>query len=105
MRVVTDLENPFSGKQKSIRDIADDHNRTNLRLLLGVCKTTQQTLLTLERSVPGTSLPPLWQAKVAAARADYVEFAQRLGTPREAAEAELARELGDVAPQAPDAPA
>ena len=96
MRVVTDLENPFSGKLRSMREIADDHNRTNLRLLLGICKTTHQTLLTLKRSAPETSLPPLWQAKVAAARADYIEFAQRLGTSREDAEALLTHELGET---------
>jgi hypothetical protein len=105
MHVVTDLENPFSGKQKSMREIADEGNRTHLRLLLGICKTTQQTLLALERSAPGTSLPPLWQGKLEAARRDYIEFARQLGTPKDDAEAELARELGEATPGSSDADA
>jgi hypothetical protein len=96
MVVVADLENPFSAKNKSMREIAEEHNAKTLRLLLGICKTAKETLLSLQKSVPNSSLPRQWRAKLEAARKDYVEFAQKLGVHKADAESELARELGET---------
>jgi hypothetical protein len=101
---VTDLENPFSGKAQSMREITQDKNRQSLRLLLGVCRTAKQTLLSLQKSVPNSSMPRLWQAKLDAARKEYLAFARQVGISAENAEAELARELGEPIEGSTDAP-
>jgi hypothetical protein len=92
--VVTNLDNPFSGKVQSTREIADDKNKQSLILLLGVCRTAKHTLLSLQRSVPNSSMPALWQGKLDAARKEYLAFAERIGITKADAEAALARELG-----------
>jgi hypothetical protein len=106
---VTDLENPFTGKSRSMREIAEDKTRQSLRLLLGVCRTAKRTLLSLQKSVPNSSMPGVWQNKLDAARKDYLAFARQVGIARADAEAELARELGeaveDAADKGRDAPA
>ncbi len=92
---MTDLENPFSGKTRSMQEIAQEKTKQSLILLLGVCRTAKQTLLSLQKSVPNSSMPRLWQAKLDAARKEYLAFAQQIGMTRADAEAELARELGE----------
>ena len=92
---MTDLENPFAGKPRSMREITEEKNRQSLRLLLGVCQTAKRTLLSLQQSVPNSSMPRLWQSKLGAARKEYLAFAQQVGIARAEAEAELARELGE----------
>jgi hypothetical protein len=94
--VVTNLENPFGGKAQSMREITQDKNGQSLRLLLGVCQTAKRTLLSLQQSVPNSSMPRLWQAKLDAARKEYLAFAQQIGMARAEAEAALARELGEA---------
>lgn len=98
---MSNLENPFSGKDQSMREIADEKNKQSLVLLLGVCQTAKRTLESLQQSVPNTSMPALWQGKLDAARKEYLAFAQQLGVARADAEAELARELGEQV-EAPD---
>ena len=92
---MTDLENPFSGKDLSMREITEEKNKQSLIFLLGVCRTAKQTLLSLQNSVPNSSMPALWQRKLDAARKDYLAFAEQLGLAADDAEAELARELGE----------
>ena len=92
---VTDLENPFSGKAQSMRELAEEKNKQSLIFLLGVCRTARQMLLSSQISVPNSSMPRLWQTKLDAARKEYVAFAEQLGVTRGDAEAELARELGE----------
>ena len=92
---MTDLENPFSGKAQSMRELAEEKNKQSRILLLGVCRTAKLTLLSLQASVPNSSMPRLWQTKLDAARKEYVAFAEQLGMTRSDAEAELARELGE----------
>ncbi len=92
---MTDLENPFAGKARSMREITEDKTRQSLRLLLGVCQTAKRTLQSLQQSVPNSSMSRLWQSKLDAARKEYLAFAQQVGIARAAAEAELARELGE----------
>jgi hypothetical protein len=99
---VTDLENPFAGKSRSMREIAEDKTRQSLRLLLGVCLTAKRTLLSLQKSVPNSSMPGVWQRKLDTARKDYLAFAQQVGIARADAEAELARELGEAVEDAAD---
>jgi hypothetical protein len=101
--VVSDLENPFSRKNQSMREIADEKNKLSLIFLLGVCRTAKQTLLSLQQSVPNSSMPGLWQRKLDAARKEYVALAQQLGMARADAEAELARELGEAVEAPTDA--
>jgi len=100
--VVTDLENPFSGKPLSMREIAAEKNKLSLIFLLGVCRTAKQMLLSLQTSVPNSSMPGVWQRKLEAARKDYLAFAEQLGIARPDAEAELARELGEAVEQPTD---
>ena len=76
---MTDLENPFSGKILSMREIAEEKNKQSLSLLLGVCRTAKQMLLSLRKSVPNSPMPALWQAKLDAARKEYLAFAQQIG--------------------------
>ena len=102
MSEVTDLENPFSGKAQSMSEIAEEKNKQSLSFLLGVCKTAKQTLLSLQSSVPDSSMPRLWQTKLAAARSDYLAFAEQVGLTQAEAEAELARELGEQQELPPD---
>ncbi len=94
--VVTDLENPFSGKTQSMREIADEKNKQSLILLLGVCRTAKQTLLSLQATVPNSSMPGVWQSKLDAARKEYLGFAQQIGMAKADAEAELAKALGET---------
>ena len=93
---MSDLENPFSGKNQSMREIAEDKNKQSRILLLGVCRSAKEMLLSLQKSVPNSSMPALWQAKLDAARAEYLAFAQQIGIATTDAEAELARELGET---------
>ena len=102
--VVTDLENPFSHKIQSMREVAEEKNKQSLSLLLGVCRTAKQMLLSLRKSVPNSPMPALWQAKLDAARKEYLAFAQQIGLARADAEAVLARELGEPVEESPDAP-
>jgi hypothetical protein len=102
--IVTDLENPFSSKILSMREIAEEKNKQSLSLLLGVCRTAKQMLLSLRKSVPNSPMPALWQTKLDAARKEYLAFAQQIGLTRADAEAILARELGEPVKDAPDAP-
>ena len=102
--VVTDLENPFSGKVQSMPELTEDKNKQSLILLLGVCRTAKQTLLSLRKSVPNSSLPALWQAKLDTARKEYLAFAQQVGLTRSDAEVALTRELGEPVGGSPDAP-
>jgi hypothetical protein len=92
---VAGLENPFAGKSRSMQQIAEEKTRQSLRLLLGVCQTAKRTLLSLQKSVPNSSMPGVWQKKLDAARKEYLAFAQQVGIARADAEAELARELGE----------
>ncbi len=101
---MTDLENPFSGKNQSMREITEEKNKQSLILLLGVCRRAKQTLLSLQKSVPNSSMPALWQAKLDAARKEYLAFAQQVGLTRADAEATLARELGEPVEGSPNAP-
>jgi len=101
---VTDLENPFSGKTRSMQEIAEEKTKQSLILLLGVCRTAKQMLLSLHKSVPNSSMPRHWQAKLDAARKEYLAFAQQVGISAEHAEAELARELGEPMEGSTDAP-
>jgi hypothetical protein len=78
-----------------MQQIAEDKTRQSLRLLLGVCQTAKRTLLSLQQSVPNSSMPGVWQKKLDAARKEYLAFAQQVGIARADAEAELARELGE----------
>ena len=96
-RVVTDLENPFSGKSLSMQEIAQEKNKQSRVLLLGVCRNAKQMLLSLQKSVPNSSMPALWQSKLDAARKEFLTFAQQTGIPKAEAEAELAHELGEAA--------
>jgi hypothetical protein len=100
---VTDLDNPFSGKILSMREIAEEKNKQSLSLLLGICRTAKRTLLSLRESVPNSPLPALWQAKLDAARKEYLAFAQQVGLARADAEATLARELGEPVEGSTDA--
>jgi len=93
---VSDLENPFSGKNQSMLEIAEEKNKQSRILLLGVCRSAKETLLSLQKSVPNSSMPGLWQTKLNAARAEYLAFAQQIGIPTADAEAELAHELGET---------
>jgi hypothetical protein len=93
---MSDLENPFSGKNQSMREIAEDKNKQSRILLLGVCRGAREMLLSLQKSVPNSSMPALWQTKLTAARAEYLAFAQQIGIPVAEAEAELACELGET---------
>jgi hypothetical protein len=95
MSDVTDLENPFSGKAQSMRELAAEKNKQSLVFLLGICRTAKRTLLSVQNSVPNSSMPRLWQGKLDAARKEYLAFAQQLGMAQAEAEAELARELGE----------
>jgi len=101
---VTDLENPFSGKTRSMQEIAEEKTKQSRILLLGVCRTAKQTLLSLQKSVPNSSMPRHWQAKLDAARKEYLAFARQVGISAEHAEAELARELGEPMEGSTDAP-
>ena len=101
---MTDLENPFSGRIRSMREITEEKNKQSLSLLLGVCRTAKQMLLSLRKSVPNSPMPALWQAKLDAARKEYLAFAQQIGLARADAEAALARELGEPVEESPDAP-
>ena len=101
---MTDLENPFSGKTRSMQEIAEEKTKQSRILLLGVCRTAKQTLLSLQKSVPNSSMPRHWQAKLDAARKEYLAFAQQVGISAEHAEAELARELGEPMEGSTDAP-
>ncbi len=101
---MTDLENPFSGKTRSMQEIAEEKTKQSLILLLGVCRTAKQMLLSLQKSVPNSSMPRHWQAKLDAARKEYLAFAQQVGISAEHAEAELARELGEPMEGSTDAP-
>jgi hypothetical protein len=101
---LTDLENPFSSKIQSMREITEEKNKQSLILLLGVCRRAKQTLLSLQKSVPNSSMPALWQAKLDAARKEYLAFAQQVGIARSDAEAALARELGEPVEESPEAP-
>lgn len=101
---MTGLENPFSGKILSMREIAEEKNKQSLSLLLGVCRTAKQMLLSLRKSVPNSPMPALWQAKLDASRKEYLAFAQQIGLTRADAEAILARELGEPVEGSPDAP-
>jgi hypothetical protein len=107
-RVVSDLENPFSSKNQSMREIAEDKNKQSRILLLGVCRSAREMLLSLQKSVPNSSMPALWQTKLDAARKEFLAFAEQIGIPTADAKAELARELGetvegmDMAPATPD---
>ena len=94
--VMGDLENPFSGKNQSMREIAEEKNNQSRILLLGVCRSAKEMLLSLQKSVPNSSMPALWQTKLNAARAEYLAFAQQIGMATADAEAELARELGEA---------
>jgi hypothetical protein len=102
--VVSNLENPFSGKVQSMRELTEDKNKQSLSLLLGVCRTAKQMLLSLRKSVPNSPMPALWQAKLDTARKEYLAFAQQIGLTRADAEAALARELGEPVERSPDAP-
>jgi hypothetical protein len=98
-RVMSDLENPFSGKSQSMQEIAEEKNKQSRILLLGVCRSAKETLLSLQKSVPNSSMPSLWQAKLNAARAAYLAFARQIGLSTAKAEAELAHELGETVEQ------
>ena len=100
---MSNLENPFSGKNQSMQEIAEEKNKQSRILLLGVCRSAKETLLSLQKSVPSSSMPGLWQTKLNAARAEYLAFAQQIGIPAVEVAAELARELGEAVEQ--DAPA
>ena len=105
-RVVTDLENPFSGKSLSMQEIAQEKNKQSRILLLGVCRSAKEVLLSLQKSVPNSAMPALWQTKLDAARKEFLAFAQQIGIPEAEAEAELAHELGEaVEEEATDAAA
>jgi hypothetical protein len=92
---MTDLQNPFSGRLQSMRELTEDKNKQSLALLLGVCRTAKRTLLSLQQSVPNSSMPALWQSKLDAARKEFLAFAQKVGMTRGDAETTLARELGE----------
>jgi hypothetical protein len=94
--VVTDLENPFSSKNLSMQELAEEKNKQSLILLLGVCRSAKEMLLSLQKSVPNSSMPALWQTKLDAARKEYLAFAGQVGVPTAEAEAELAQELGEA---------
>jgi len=96
---MSDLENPFSGKKQSMQEIAADKNKQSRILLLGVCRSAKEMLLSLQKSVPNSAMPGLWQAKLDAARKAYLAFAQQIGIPVAEAEADLARELGETVAQ------
>ncbi len=93
---MSNLENPFSGKTKSMREIAEEKNKQSLILLLGVCRTAKQMLVSLQQSVPNSSMPGVWQSKLDAARKEYLAFAQQVRMTKADAEAALARELGEA---------
>jgi len=101
-RVVTDLENPFSGKSLSMQEIAQEKNKQSRILLLGVCRGAKEMLLSLQQSVPNSSMPALWQTKLDAARKEFLAFAQQIGIPEAEAEAELAHELGEAVEEPTD---
>lgn len=92
---MTDLQNPFSGRNQSMREVTEDKNKQSLALLLGVCRSVKRTLLSLQQSVPNSSMPALWQSKLDAARKEFLTFTQQIGMPRADAETALARELGE----------
>ena len=92
---MTDLQNPFSGRIQSMRELTEDKNKQSLTLLLGVCRSAKRTLSSLQQSVPNSSMPALWQSKLDAARKEFLAFAQQAGMTRADAEAALARELGE----------
>src|SRR5690242_16536080 len=79
-----------------MREVAEEKNKQSLILLLGVCRTAKQMLTSLQTSVPNSSMPRVWQTKLDAARKEYLAFAQQVGIAQAEAEAELARELGEV---------
>ena len=79
-----------------MQEITHEKNKQSRVLLLGVCRIAKETLLSLQKSVPNSSLPALWQSKLDAARREYVAFAQQIGIPKAEAESELARELGEM---------
>jgi hypothetical protein len=95
-RVVTDLENPFSGKSRSMQDIAVEKNKQSRILLLGVCRSAKEMLLSLQKSMPNSSIEALWQGKLDAARRDYLAFAEQIGVAKADAEAELTHGLGEA---------
>jgi hypothetical protein len=104
-RVVSDLENPFSGKNQSMQEIAEEKNKQSRILLLGICRSAKEMLLSLQKSVPNSSMPALWQTKLDAARKEYLAFAEQINIPKAEAEAELARELGEIVEDAePETP-
>jgi len=78
-----------------MQELAEDKNKQSIALLLGVCRAAKQTLLSLQRSVPNSRMPALWQSKLDAARKEFLAFAQQAGMTRADAEAALARELGE----------
>ena len=86
-----------------MREITEEKNKQSLILLLGVCRRAKQTLLSLQKSVPNSSMPALWQGKLDAARKEYIAFAQQLGIAQGDAEAVLAHELGETIEGASDA--
>lgn len=87
-----------------MREIAAEKNKQSLILLLGVCRTAKRTLSSLQKSVPNSSMPQLWQAKLDAARKEYLAFAQQVGVARADAEARLAHELGEPVEGSTNAP-
>ena len=102
---MSDLENPFYGKNQSMLEIAEEKNKQSRVLLLGVCRSAREMLLSLQKSVPNSSMPGLWRSKLDAARKEYLAFARQIGLPTAEAEAELARELGEMVEDAePETP-
>ena len=99
---MTDLENPFSGKNLSMQELAEEKNKQSRILLLGVCRSAKEMLLSLQKLVPSSAMPALWQAKLDAARKEYLAFAAQIGIPKAEAEAELARELGEAVEEPTD---